>query len=337
MTSRVTRLEEDKIPEFTKKWVQTISAPLNKEIVNDVVTQMYKEAGLNKPLIIYNDSPFHLMRTLPTHFQFSRLQLCFQLERLRYQLNSQLQSQLDSRLGPELNFQLDNRLSSSLKTQLRPLYTQLNSLLYQLDSSQPLLTYQLHWCAWYDYWKHIGVEFDETFALFTNFIKEIHFCLAYKEVIFVSQKPIRIHWENRRLHNPNGPAVEYADGWSIYSLNGVPMPKEYVLTPANKIEPETILREENIDVRRELLRRVGRVGVERMFGIGEIIEEQGDYKLVNMARVFNLEYAPFLLMKNPSTGTKHLEGVGPECRTIQQALNWRAGNREIDWLPYQLS
>jgi hypothetical protein len=58
-----------------------------------------------------------------------------------------------------------------------------------------------------------------------------------------------------------------------------------------------------------------------------------------MSPVFTgLNYAPHLLMKNPSlVDTWHLEGVHPTCETIQQAINWRAGNIKVEWSPAQLS
>jgi hypothetical protein len=131
-------------------------------------------------------------------------------------------------------------------------------------------------------------------------------------------------------------AVEYADGWGFYSLNGIRMKPEYVLTPAAELKPETVLKEKSVDVRRELLRKVG---VIQMVSHGKVVEESGYYKLVDMSPVFTgIRYAPHLLMKNPSVDdTWHLEGVHPQCETIQQAINWRAGNINVLWTPAQLS
>ncbi len=108
------------------------------------------------------------------------------------------------------------------------------------------------------------------------------------------------------------------------------------MTPAGEMRPESVLKERNVDRRRELLRKIG---VERMVQYGKVIEENNGYKLIDMSKVFaGINYAPHLLMKNPSLdNTWHLEGVGPECRSIQGAINWRAGNREILWSPALLS
>ena len=131
-------------------------------------------------------------------------------------------------------------------------------------------------------------------------------------------------------------AVKYADGWGWYALNGIMMKPEYVLTLADKIKPQTVLKETSVDVRRELLRKVG---VMKMKSYGKTIEKVNGYELLDMSPVFQgLTYCPHLLMLNPSIpDTWHLEAVGRECKTIEQAINWRAGNLEVQWQPYQLS
>jgi hypothetical protein len=114
------------------------------------------------------------------------------------------------------------------------------------------------------------------------------------------------------------------------------MKLEYVMTPSEQLSPDTVLKEKSVDVRRELLRKIG---VQRMKDYGKTIEQAGDYSLIDMASVFaGTPYAPHLLMLNPSIpDTWHLEGVSPECHSIQQAINWRAGNITVEWKPAQLS
>jgi hypothetical protein len=142
--------------------------------------------------------------------------------------------------------------------------------------------------------------------------------------------------KNGRLHSSNSPSIEYADGLlTIYHLNGVKMKPEYVLTPADKIDTKTILKEQNVDVRRELIRKVGAM---RLVSEGKVIQESGSYKLVDMSPIFTgIRYAPYLLMQNPSVNAQHFEGVSPECHTIEQAINWRSGDINKLWSPALLS
>ena len=47
----------------------------------------------------------------------------------------------------------------------------------------------------------------------------------------------------------------------------------------------------------------------------------------------------FLCMENPSiAGTMHMEGVFPECQTVEHAINWRK-YRDInkEWKPEKIT
>jgi len=179
------------------------------------------------------------------------------------------------------------------------------------------------WAGYYDYAESIGVKFDKhKLDLFTRFTANIGFCLPFKDTFIYSLKPTKIHWNNGRLHNPNGKAVEYADGWGWYALNGIPMEEWQVITPIAELSLEKILSVEDIDQRRELVRRVG---VERLVSAGKEIDRLGDYKLLDMRSVYKRRTPTlFLLMKNPSVpDTWHCEGVSSECKTVIDALNWR--------------
>jgi hypothetical protein len=52
-------------------------------------------------------------------------------------------------------------------------------------------------------------------------------------------------------------AVEFSDGWGLYSLNGIRVPQWLIETPAEKIDPELALEENNADVQREIIRKIG--------------------------------------------------------------------------------
>jgi len=151
--------------------------------------------------------------------------------------------------------------------------------------------------------------------------------LPHENICWVSERHNILRLNNRnRLHCETGPALEYPDGWSIYALNGVVVKPEYALTPGDQLDPGTILKEKNVDVRRELLRKVGII---RMVGYGKEIDRRDNYRLIDMSRIFKgsrLRYAPYLLMQSPSIdGAPQLKGVSPECHTVEQAINWRAG------------
>ncbi|WP_372644112.1 DUF6745 domain-containing protein, partial [Dehalococcoides sp.] len=150
--------------------------------------------------------------------------------------------------------------------------------------------------------------------LFKRFTSNIGFCLPFHDCFIYSLKPTEIYWDDARLHNPSGKAVKYADGWGWYALNGIPMEEWQVMTPTEELSLEKILSVEDIDQRRELVRRVG---VERLVSAGKEIDRLGDYKLLDMRSVYKRRTPTlFLLMKNPSVAnTWNCEGVSSECKT----------------------
>jgi len=179
----------------------------------------------------------------------------------------------------------------------------------------------------------IGVEFDnEKYDLFTNFISEVNFIIPYKGVAFISHKPTEIHWENKLLHKDGDKAVKYKDGYGLYCLNGVTVPEYLALTPESELDIEFFKKEKNADIKAEFIRKYG---IDRMKALGKKIDSwenyktdewwvNSEYELIDMSNIFtSADYAPHINMRNMTTGIYHLEGVDPECKTLEEAMNWR--------------
>ena len=198
--------------------------------------------------------------------------------------------------------------------------------------------YWLIWCAWYEYGKFIGVEFDnDKYSLFINFISEVSFIIPYKGICFISEKP-KINWVDGNLSKDGGKAVEYADGYGLFSLNGVTVPEYLAMTNSGELDIQKFHDEKNADVRTEFIRKYG---VDRMLDLGKQLDTHENYdeewwtksayELWDMASIFEgIDYAPHLKMTNATTGVFHVEAVSPECRTIRDALKERFGGRDLD-------
>ena len=180
----------------------------------------------------------------------------------------------------------------------------------------------------------IGVKFDEEkYELFVNFNSEVNFIIPYKGICFISHKPTEIHWKDKVLHNASGPAVFYKDGYSMWMLNGIRMEEKHVMTPSEKLDVQEIIKETNVDVRRELIRKIG---IERFVlkAGAKVLDKKGDYELLSIKLSDEIPDARYLKMKNPSIGIFHVEGV--EGDTVQEALNFRAGlplKGKVNWEP----
>jgi hypothetical protein len=183
--------------------------------------------------------------------------------------------------------------------------------------------YAAWWLSFYDFMAVVlGVD---NFALKGNELLccEAGFSLLFWDLALVSEKPIHIFRnELGRLHKDGGPALVHSDGFGIWALNGIRMRPEYIETPAERIAPETVLAESNVDIRRELIRKVG---IERMLAKlpHRLLHRRGDYEVLSVRLSEELPDARYLKMLNPSVGVFHMEGIPAECDTVEKSLNWR--------------
>lgn len=184
--------------------------------------------------------------------------------------------------------------------------------------------------AFYDYCiKELKVKIDSNILKKYNYIRKTHkigLTFPFDDICIVCEKPIHINRKGKIVHCDNGPAILYRDGFSVYILNGVRMKKEYVETPWNLLDPKIVIKETNAEVRRELVRKIG---IERLIDkLGaEVVDTKDDYELL-LLNINDGIKRPYLKMKNPSIGVYHIEGVHPNCKTVDDALNFRNGCSE---------
>ncbi|PYS47795.1 MAG: hypothetical protein DMF68_15090 [Acidobacteria bacterium] len=147
------------------------------------------------------------------------------------------------------------------------------------------------------------------------------FWLAGTEIIALPRPTLVM--SGGRLHSETGPAVSWSGSdLKYFCLNGVHVSEEIAMTPASLLDTTLMLHERNVDVRREIIRKIG---IERICASlnAQCIDRSGDYELL-LLDLRDGRVRPFLKMKNPSVpGIYHIEGVAPECRTVAEAIAWR--------------
>jgi len=127
----------------------------------------------------------------------------------------------------------------------------------------------------------------------------------------------------KQLHKDQAPAVIWPSQEKEYFLNGVKCPETIVLPKPEDLPAKFLLKEQNAEVRREIVRKIGIERICKDLG-AECIDKKGDYELL-MLDLQDGRARPYLKMKNPSIGVYHIEGVEPKIRTVNEALAWRNG------------
>ena len=316
MINELTEDQERKLPEYFAKWnrVGKEYAPIDREKTVPLLKKYLGFADIKPKIFLFLDSPMAC-----------QLSINF-LKKLDSQLDSQLSRQLYSQLSSQLYSQLSSQLSRQ-KLDFFPL-----GWFYQRGNIGA------GYAAFYDFLvSEVIKPSDEVLRvwnIFKTITQTMHYFFIFRDIVFISEKPRHLHFSGNNLHSAKGPAAEYKDGYSLHALNGVAVDKEVVETPAEKLDPKIILKTKNTEVRREIVRKIGIERVIMKLGAKSLDKSaNGVYELLDI-NLGDGRVRPYLKMRNPSINTWHVEGVHPDCKTVEAALAWRNQTAEA---PKQLT
>lgn len=142
-----------------------------------------------------------------------------------------------------------------------------------------------------------------------------------------------------------------------FFFNRLEVPKWLYITPAEDLKAEDyFLLIDNADLRAEFVKKIG---LKKLIDLGTEIDTyenypdnemwtKSEYKIIDMHEIVPpreiitlsntgisrktanaYEYAPFLYMKNQTTGEYHLEGIHPRCKTLYDAIKMRYNGLNI--------
>ena len=135
-----------------------------------------------------------------------------------------------------------------------------------------------------------------------------------------------------------------------YFINDIEVPKWLYVIPANELNPKDYMLLKNADIKAEFVKKIG---IDKLIELGTVVDSyenypdnemwaKSEYKIIDMSNiklakvVSNIgrpleffEYAPYLHMKNQTTGEYHLEGLHPRCKTLYDAIKMRYNGLNI--------
>ncbi|MFI1584954.1 DUF6745 domain-containing protein [Embleya sp. NPDC020630] len=162
----------------------------------------------------------------------------------------------------------------------------------------------------------------------------------YENVVLVAERPTVLHRdESARLHNGEGAALAFPDGFALHAWRGMPVPADFVTTlgPAGSaLNAQRIRDEDNAELRRVMLeiygydRYLAEVGARPLHrddtGVLWRIELPGDEPIV-MVEVLNSTPEP-----DGSIRVYWLR-VPPTTRTARAGVAWTFGLTEQQYRP----
>jgi hypothetical protein len=177
----------------------------------------------------------------------------------------------------------------------------------------------------------------DSLRVWTDFALSMFACRHFEYLCFTSDRPLSLSFdERRRLHNDDGPAAAFRDGFEIFAKNGIAVPRHVIEDPA-KITLAEIESEQNLERRRLLV---------DAYGPARYLEDS-DAEVLDESEYGVLYYKPQgrreepLVMVKVRNSTPEPDGtfkhyylrVPPSMRSAKQAVAWTFGLQEDDYSP----
>ena len=344
----LTAEQQAQFHEYVRRWTEIglSTSPADHAGAEAGVRQAYQAAGLPPPKrIIWCQSPLSALRTMETERRMNcpgmgvgilDSVVCRIYDNVwvsvRESVWVSVRESVWSSVGDNVRASVWDSVGDTVRASVRASVR--DSVLTAIGGQ-----HESSWLAPFDYFaEQCGLQSEVTpLQGLMSVARTAGWWWPFENVVFITE---RHHLLKRnahgQLHAEGGPAVAWPDGWQIHALNGIRVPAWLAESPPDDLDARKILQSENVDQRREGIRRAG---MSRMVAQlqPEILSEQGEYQLLAVGMNHGKPWR-FLKMVNPSTGCIHIEAVPRECETVQHALNWRrAQNINHDWLPDQLT
>lgn len=337
----LTEEQKARLPEFRDKWLARgmLTGPIDFEAASYAVLKTYALAGLDLPRTIYHArNPFEagLMGML-----------CHVMDRSLEDPSTVPQAEPKGEFRPvkfvqdkfeyvaaQVHEQRTNNGTWSDKAwedtlkwlKFTPRDTVIDLLKTRHFGAMLYGCQEAHWLAIYDYLTEVcGKDYAKPYEGLLDLSQHVGWWSPYVGAVILQDRPIYIKVnEDHQLHCDGGPAIEYEGGLKGWQLNGLRVTQHVAETPGDELDPNELLpKEPNAQVRAEIIRKIGILRcLEQMNAKVVHEEEENGYCLYEVE--FEGQPLRCLKMRNPSVeGLFHAEWVPDECKTVQDALNFR--------------
>ncbi|MDZ7965069.1 MAG: hypothetical protein RM368_08845 [Nostoc sp. DedSLP03] len=349
MIYTLTPEQEALIPVYREKWraIALSTERIDREKAAEAVKATYVLIGMEEPEIVFYDSPNAALITTLSKLSQERGsdwdgwdlwgELCiYDLPPLNvcYDLEDELYKQIARELYSLLRFELKTKLENSINNcnHCWELWSELDKELesqLQLEvenAKDDCIEYEISACraSFNDFCISVlNCVYDRVkWNSFESVVKECGWIFAGKYICIVCDRPLHLRFDNQnRLHAEGEPAIEFTDGYSLYSYHGVTLPEKYGKIHPQQWQSQWLLSEENAELRRVLIQGIGYARICQELQAIELDNWQ-EYTLLGIDNNVDIEPIYLLKMACPSTGFIHALRVPPNINSAREAISW---------------
>lgn len=169
----------------------------------------------------------------------------------------------------------------------------------------------------------LGCEYNQNdWWVFESVVKYCGWIYPLRNLCIICDRPRKLLLDNEyHPHAEGKPAIEFADGYSLYANHGVRLPEEYGKLHPDQWEAKWLLTTENAELRRVLIQEIGYDKICQDLQTVEIDTWQ-EYTLLRIDDDADIEPIFILKMICPSTGNIHTLRVPPDIDSAKEAVRW---------------
>jgi hypothetical protein len=336
--AKLTREKRSLIRDYQKKWdkIALSTDRIDKDKAALLVKEAYDWIGLDKPEVIFCDSPYAALINI-IQLQLRKENTDNRLsEKLKLNLYEKIEKQIYGFLKTALAIALDYNLYRwfPLQIQLEHQIDEkiLNSFeMRKVDIFNIYPVFDAADCKWLDFCISVlecEHEFEKEWKLLQSIVENCNWLFAYREflnyqnLVIIIDRPTKLLFDNQNnLHAEGEPAIQFADGYSLYAYHGVTLPEQYGKLHPNQWQAKWLLEESNAELRRVLIQGMGYHKICQELHAIELDSWQ-EYTLLKIDNEVDIELIYLLKMTCPSTGSIHILRVPPSVKSAREAICW---------------
>ncbi|MEH1820899.1 MAG: DUF6745 domain-containing protein [Nostoc sp.] len=326
LIEKLTPEQEALIPVYREKWraIALSTERIDKGKAAEAVRVAYAAISKKEPEIIFCDS------------SYAGLQILIQ-KQLELDINKDLLNSIFPRLTNknnevlyQLNTELLNKLPILRVNFITQDYVSIDELKIKTQFKKNLHSPWLksQWlassCCWIDFYVSVlNCSYNQiSWQVLQSLAKYCGWILFYENICLICDRPLHLRFDNQnRLHAEGEPAIEFTDGYSLYSYHGVTLPEKYGKIHPQQWQATWLLTEENAELRRVLIQGIGYARICQELQAIELDKWQ-EYTLLGIDNNVDIEPIYLLKMACPSTGFIHALRVPPNMNSAREAIRW---------------
>ncbi|MDY6901133.1 MAG: hypothetical protein SWZ49_24085, partial [Cyanobacteriota bacterium] len=359
--TQLTPEQEALIPVYRDKWLKIALSTerVNKDKATEAIKAGYKLIGEDEPEVLFFDGIYSAIKELNDHSIIKNMGLYTDLLKgIRFPLKSNVtvtekiensygsqdpQAILSENLLKKLHTELIDKIHEPIEEKWDiTYYSQLSE---QLDEEGYFIPFDcdrrvgveldllIAECSYYDFCISVlNYPYNQNqWNILQNIAKYCGWIFPYQDTCIVSNRPTSLSFdEQNNLHADGKPAIEYADGFKVYSHHGIWLPEKYGKIQSSEWRSHWLLSEENAELRRILIQAIGYDKICQELGAIEL-DSWNEYTLLKIENYTEInpehpqnysEPMHLLKMTCPSTGFIHFLRVPPDINSARTAITW---------------